>query len=224
MNVRPFALASLACCALLATESAADSPRSPAEALAGLDPVFEKFMREQHVPGLVYGVVVDGKLARVRAFGVSNVPARTPVTADTAFRIASMTKQFTALATLRLRDAGKLSLDAPAEKYVPEMRQWRYPTSDSPKITVRDLLSHAAGLVTDDPWGDRQLAMSEDDFSRLVAAGVPFSRAPGMAYEYSNFGFTLAGRVVSNTSKTLYSRYITDSFLRPLGMQHTVWD
>ena len=224
MNVRPLALASLACCALFATASAADNPRSPAEALAGLDPVFEKFMREQHIPGLVYGVVVDGKLARVRAFGVSNVPAGTPVTADTAFRIASMTKQFTALATLRLRDAGRLSLDAPAEKYVPEMRHWRYPTSDSPKITVRDLLSHAAGLVTDDPWGDRQLAMSEGDFSRLVAAGVPFSRAPGMAYEYSNFGFTLAGRVVSNTSKTLYSRYITDSFLRPLGMQHTVWD
>jgi len=119
MNVRPLALASLACCALFATASAADNPRSPAEALAGLDPVFEKFMREQHIPGLVYGVVVDGKLARVRAFGVSNVPARTPVTADTAFRIASMTKQFTALATLRLRDAGRLSLDAPAEKYVP---------------------------------------------------------------------------------------------------------
>ena len=89
---------------------------------------------------------------------------------------------------------------------------------------MRDLLSHAAGFVTDDPWGDRQLAMSEADFSRLVAGGVPFSRAPGMAYEYSNFGFALVGRVVSNTSRSNYSRYITESFLRPLGMQHTVWD
>ena len=135
-----------------------------------------------------------------------------------------MSKQFTALATLRLRDAGKVSLDAPAEKYVPELRQLHYPTSDSARITVRDLLSHAAGFVTDDPWGDRQLDMSEADFSRFVAGGVPFSRAPGMAYEYSNFGYALVGRVVSNTSRTNYSRYITDSFLRPLGMSHTVWD
>ena len=221
MNFRNLLAAALTL-SLVAPYSAAGSDAQ--QALASLDPVFEKFMREQHVPGLVYGVVADGKLVRVKAFGVGNVPAATPVTADTAFRIASMTKQFTALATLRLRDAGRLSLDAPAEAYVPEMRHWRYPTSDSPKITVRDLLSHASGLVTDDPWGDRQLAMSEEDFSRLVAAGVPFSRAPGMAYEYSHFGFALQGRVVSNTSRTHYSRYITDAFLRPLGMPHTTWD
>ena len=187
-------------------------------------PIFEKFMREQHVPGLVYGVVVDGKLARVRAFGVRDVAAGAPVTPDTAFRIASMSKQLTALATLRLRDAGRVSLDAPAEKYIPEMRKWHYPTSDSPKITVRDLLSHAAGLVTDDPWGDRQLDMTEADFTRFVAAGVPFSRAPGMAYEYSNFGFALVGRLITNTARTNYSEYIAENFFRPLGMQHTVWD
>jgi D-alanyl-D-alanine-carboxypeptidase/D-alanyl-D-alanine-endopeptidase len=224
MNARYSAIAALACCAVLATASAADRPRDPSAVLASLDGVFEKFMRDQHVPGLVYGVVIDGKLARVRAFGVSNVPAGTPVTADTAFRIASMSKQFTALAMLRLRDAGRVSLDAPAEKYVPELRKLRYPTSDSARITVRDLLSHAAGFVTDDPWGDRQLDMSEADFTRFVSGGVPFSRAPGMAYEYSNFGFALVGRVVSNTSRTNYSRYITDSFLQPLGMPHTVWD
>ena len=224
MHARALVISALACCAMLTTASAADKPRDASEVLASLDAVFEKFMREQHVPGLVYGVVVDGKLARVRGFGVSNVPAGTPVSADSAFRIASMSKQFTSLATLRLRDAGKLSLDAPAEKYVPELRQLHYPTSDSPKITVRDLLSHAAGFVTDDPWGDRQLAMSEADFSHLVAGGVPFSRAPGMAYEYSNFGFALVGRVVSNTSRSNYSRYISESFLRPLGMEHTVWD
>ena len=172
----------------------------------------------------MYGVVVDGKLARVRAFGVRDVATGAPVTPDTAFRIASMSKQFTALATLRLRDAGRVSLDAPAEKYIPEMRKWHYPTSDSPRITVRDLLSHAAGFVTDDPWGDRQLDMSEADFTRFVAAGVPFSRAPGMAYEYSNFGFALVGRVVTNTARTNYAEYITENFFRPLGMQHTVWD
>ncbi|MDP1346396.1 serine hydrolase domain-containing protein, partial [Klebsiella pneumoniae] len=82
--------------------------------------------------------------------------SRRPVTPQTLFRIASMTKAFTALSVLSLRDDGKLQLDALAETYVPELRGWRYPTSDSPRIRVRDLLNHTAGFVTDDPWGDRQ--------------------------------------------------------------------
>jgi CubicO group peptidase (beta-lactamase class C family) len=194
------------------------------ESLAALEPMFEKFRVENHVPGLVYGVVADGKLVRVRALGVQELANKTPVTADTVFRIASMSKQFAALATLKLRDAGKLDLDAPAEKYIPELAKQRYPTSDSPKIRMRDLLSHAAGFVTDDPWGDRQLDIPPADFSRLVAAGVPPSRAPGMAYEYSNYGFALVGRAITNTAHSPYSDYVTASFFRPLGMSATVYD
>jgi serine-type D-Ala-D-Ala carboxypeptidase/endopeptidase len=220
---RKFLLAALLAAAPLAAP-AADAKRDPEQVLASLDAGFVKFMREQHVPGLVYGVVVNGQLVRVRSFGVENVADGTAVTPDTAFRIASMSKQFTALATLRLRDAGKLSLDSPAEKYIPELGKLRYPTSDSPKITVRDLMSHAAGFVTDDPWGDRQLDMSEADFTKFNARGVPFSRAPGTAYEYSNYGFALVGRVVSNVARTNYSNYITESFLRPLGMANSGWD
>jgi hypothetical protein len=73
-----------------------------------------------------------------------------------------MSKAFTALSILKLRDEGKLSLDAPAETYVPELKGWRYPTADAPKIRVRDLLNHTAGLVTDDPWGDRQTPLGEE--------------------------------------------------------------
>ena len=102
-----------------------------------------------------------------------------PVTADTLFRIASMTKSFTALSILKLRDEGRLSLDAPAETYLPEIRGWRYPTEDSPRIRVRDLLTHTAGFVTDDPWGDRQTPLPEADFTRLLREGVPFTRPPG---------------------------------------------
>jgi D-alanyl-D-alanine-carboxypeptidase/D-alanyl-D-alanine-endopeptidase len=192
--------------------------------LSSLDPLFEKFMTENHVPGLVYGVVADGKLARVRGLGVRELADKAPVTADTVFRIASMSKQFAALAALKLRDAGKLDLDAPAEKYVPELSKHRYPTTDSPRIRVRDLLSHAAGFVTDDPWGDRQLDISPGDFSRFVAAGVPASRAPGMAYEYSNFGYALVGRVITNTAQSNYSDFIAASFFRPLGMTATTYE
>lgn len=194
------------------------------KALASLDPLFEKFMAENHVPGLVYGVVADGKLVRVRGFGAQELAGRTPVTADTVFRIASMSKQFAGLAALKLRDAGKLDLDAPAERYIPELANHRYPTTDSPKIRVRDLLSHAAGFVTDDPWGDRQLDIAPDDFTRFIAAGVPASRAPGMAYEYSNYGYALVGRAITQAARSNYSDYIAEQFFRPLGMSATVYD
>jgi len=215
--------AAIAATLTLATPAAAQTEAQKA-AFAAIDPLFETFMAERHVPGLVYGVVVDGKLAYVRTLGVQDFKTNAPVTRDTVFRIASMSKNFTALAALKLRDEGRLRFDAPAETVIPELAALKYPTTDSPKITVRDLLTHSAGFVTDDPWGDRQLDMSEADFSRLVAAGVPFSRAPGMAYEYSNFGYALAGRLVTNASGRNYADYIEASFLKPLGMAATGYD
>ena len=193
-------------------------------AFAAIDPLFETFMQERHAPGVVYGVVVDGKLAYLRTLGIQDTKTNKPVTRDTVFRIASMSKNFTALAALKLRDEGKLSFDAPAETLIPELKGLKYPTTDSPKITVRDLLSHSAGFVTDDPWGDRQLPMSEAEFGRFTAAGVPFSRAPGMAYEYSNYGYALAGRIVTNAAGRNYADYIDGAFLKPLGMTSTGYD
>jgi CubicO group peptidase (beta-lactamase class C family) len=190
-----------------------------AESFEAADRILEDFRLDAHVPGVVYGVVIDGRLVHVRAFGVQDVESARPVTADTLFRIASMTKAFTALTVLKLRDDGLVRLDAPAEEYVPELRNWKYPTEDSPRIRVRDLLSHVAGFVTDDPWGDRQTPLPEEEFTKLLREGVPFTRAPGMAYEYSNLGYALLGRIITNTSKHPYSETITATLLRPLGME-----
>src|SRR5690606_19111704 len=115
----------------------------------GIDALFARYQAEEHIPGIVYGVVKDGKLAYVKGIGVQDISAKRPVTPDSLFRIASMTKAFTALAILKLRDDGKLRLDDLAEQYVPEMKSWTYPTKDSPRIRVRDLLHHVGGLVTD---------------------------------------------------------------------------
>jgi CubicO group peptidase (beta-lactamase class C family) len=154
----------------------------------------------------------------VGTFGVQDLDSRRPVNADTLFRIASMTKAFTALTVLKLRDEGRVHLDANAEDYVPEMRDWKYPTEDSRRIRVRDLLSHSGGFVTDDPWGDRQTPLPEADFSRLLREGVPFTRAPGISYEYSNLGYALLGRIVTNVSQRPYAETITQTLLMPLGM------
>ena len=192
--------------------------------LPDIDAHFRRYMEESHIPGLVYGIVRDGELVHVGSMGVAELDRRRAVDADTLFRIASMSKAFTALAILKLRDEGRLSLDALAETYVPEMRNWRYPTSDSPRIRVRDLLSHVGGFVTDDPWGDRQTPLPEAEFSAMLRAGVPFTRAPQTAFEYSNFGYALLGRIVTNVSGRPYADYIAQEIMRPLGMASTGYD
>jgi CubicO group peptidase (beta-lactamase class C family) len=205
-----------------AAPAAAASP--PPVAITEIDKIYADWASASHVPGLVYGIVADGHLVYVKGLGVQDVATGARVTPDSLFRIASMSKAFTALAILKLRDEGKLSLDAPAETYVPEMRGWRYPTSDSPKITVRNLLTHSAGFVEDNPWGDRQQVMPEPEFTAMLAAGVPFARAPGLGMEYSNFGYATLGRIVSNVSGMRYQDYIKRELMTPLGMGSTGYD
>ncbi len=208
----------------LALAATARAAPPNAAALAEVDRIFADWQVAAHVPGLVYGVVADGKLVAAHGFGVQDIATRTPVTADSLFRIASMSKAFTALAVLDLRDAGKLALDAPAETYVPELSGWTYPTSDSPRITVRNLLTHSAGFVEDNPWGDRQQPLPEANFTAMLRAGSPFARSPGLAMEYSNLGYAILGRIVTNVSGVRYEDFIAATLMRPLGMTATTYD
>jgi len=200
------------------------TPKTLDQLTPEIDALFARFQAEQHVPGVVYGVVKDGELAYVKGIGVQDIDAKRPVTPDSLFRIASMTKAFTALSILKLRDDGKLRLDDLAEQYVPEMKGWTYPTKDSPRIRVRDLLQHVGGFVTDDPWGDRQQVLPQDEFTKMIAAGVPFSRVPQSQHEYSNFGYALLGRIVTNASGMPYTDYVRQTILTPLGMTSSGFD
>ena len=195
-----------------------------AAVIAEVDRVMEAYRVDAHIPGMVWGIVQDGRLVHVKGAGIQDIDAKRPVTPETLFRIASMTKAFTAISILKLRDDGKLSLDAPVETYVPELRGWKYPTDDAPKIRVRDLLTHTAGFVTDDPWGDRQTPMPEEEFTRLLKEGVPFTRGPGLAMEYSNLGYALLGRIVANVSGQAYKDFVRGLIFTPLGMASTGYD
>ena len=192
-----------------------------ATAFSDIDRMFREFATREHVPGAAWGIIVDGKLVHVGTTGVRDISNRDPVDTGTVFRIASMTKSFTALAILRLRDEGKLSLDDPAEQFVPELAGLRYPTTDSPKITIRHLLSHAEGFPEDNPWGDQQLAITDEEMSALMRRGIPFSNAPGIGYEYSNYGFAILGRIITRVSGMPYADYVSATILRPLRMEAT---
>jgi CubicO group peptidase (beta-lactamase class C family) len=203
-------------------------PEGPARAqdaaLADIDRTMENYRLDAHIPGMAWAIVQDGRVIHLGAAGVQNVDTKRPVNAETLFRIASMTKAFTALSILELRDEGKLALDAPAATYVPELRGWKYPTEDSPRIRVRELLTHTAGFVTDDPWGDRQTPLAEEDFTRLLRDGIAFTRAPATAMEYSNLGYALLGRIIANVSGGPYKDFVQRRLFAPLGMTSTGFD
>lgn len=193
-------------------------------ASALLEPIFRRHAEQHHIPGLAYGVIVDGELIFSHSFGVRNVATAAPVDADTVFRIASMTKSFAALAILQLRDAGQLRLDEPVATYVPELATLAYPTTDSAPVTVRHLLTMAVGWPQDDPWGDRQLYRNDAAMSDFYRAGVAWSNPPGVTFEYSNYAYMILGRVITNVSGLPAQHYINNRILTPLGMNATVWN
>ncbi len=190
-------------------------------AFPAIDSLVRAFVAQRRVPGYAFGIIIDGRLEHIVAAGTANLANGTPVDTGSVFRIASMSKSFAALAILQLRDEGKLDLDTPAERYVPELASLRYAASDAPRITVRHLLTHSAGFPEDNPWGDQQLDATEEAFSAMMRRGIPFSTAPGSQYEYSNYGFAILGRIVSNVAGMPYARYLRERILLPLGMTAT---
>jgi CubicO group peptidase (beta-lactamase class C family) len=191
------------------------------DTLPEIDQIFSDSHLDSHAPGVVYGIVADDGFVHINGFGVQDIQSRRAVTNDSIFRIASMTKVFIGLAILSLRDEGRLSLEAPAETYVPELRSLAYPTGDSPRITVRNLLTHTAGFVTDNPWGDRQESLTADQFRELFQAGINFSRAPGLAHEYANLGYAILGQIIKNVAGEPYDRLVARLIFDPLGMTST---
>jgi CubicO group peptidase (beta-lactamase class C family) len=194
------------------------------KALPRIEAMMAERAKDLAAPGFAYALVIDGEIVLQGRSGLRDVVAKAPVDNDTVFRIASMSKSFTAMAVLKLRDAGRLRLDDPVAMHVRELHGWRPATADSGPITIRQLLAHTAGLPEDNPQGDRTLAITPAEFSAWLRSGPPLARAAGSAFEYSNLGYALLGRVVGNVSGRRYQDYIGDEILRPLGMASTTYD
>lgn len=181
----------------------------------------DSFASTHRCPTVAWGVLRHGEL--VAAGSTGRLDDGSTPTPDTVYRIASMTKSFSAATTLALRDDGVLRLDDALGVYGPELAGLRSPTSDAAEITVRDLLCMTSGLVTDDAWADRHLDLTDDEFDRMIAAGLVFAEPTGNHFEYSNFGFALLGRVVHRATGHRIQDVTSERLLRPLGMTNTTW-
>ncbi len=191
---------------------------------AEIDAIFGRFAERAVAPGFSYGILAGGELVHVGAYGTLRVGEDAPPDTDSVFRIASMTKSFTAAAVLLLRDEGRLRLDDPVGRWVPDLVGLSGPTEDSPPITIEHLLTMSAGFPTDDPWGDRQQGLPFKEFAALLGGGLSFAWAPGTRFDYSNLGYGILGRVITAAAGAEYKDVIRDRLLRPLGMSATVFE
>jgi CubicO group peptidase (beta-lactamase class C family) len=182
-----------------------------------LDAKIRAGMARYGVPGVAVGVLAWGR-EYVQGYGVTNVDYPVPVDGDTLFRIASTTKTFTGTVVMRLVEQGKLDLDAPVRRYLPDLRL--ADESVAGRVTVRQLLNHSAGWLGDDEQdfgrGDDALANYVTDLSRL-----PQLTPPGTQFAYNNVALDVAGRAIEVVTGKPYEEAVRALLLEPLGLKHS---
>ena len=184
--------------------------------------------REGVVGGSLWFLKGDSVLAR-EFHGKADRDTGRAVDANTIFHWASITKTMTAIAIMQLRDRGKLALDDPIVKYVPELRAVHNPHGPMEAITIRHLLSHSAGFRNPTwPWGGDQPwhPYEPTGWAQLVAM-MPYTEIrfpPGSRYSYSNPGIIFLGRTIETLSGDDFEVYVAKNILMPLGMTHSYFD
>ncbi|MDZ7332251.1 MAG: beta-lactamase family protein [candidate division KSB1 bacterium] len=169
-------------------------------------------------PGIAVGIVYDQDLIWSAGFGFADLEKGLAMTPETVFRIASITKLFTCTAMMQLRDQGKLRLDDPVQKFLPWFKI-QNPFSNSPAITIRQLMTHTAGLPREAAfpyWTDHQFPTLEEIIQKLPNQELTYP--PETRWKYSNLGIALLGEIVARVSGQDYAGYIEKNILHPLGM------
>jgi CubicO group peptidase (beta-lactamase class C family) len=171
-------------------------------------------------PGISIGIV-NGKSVFTNSYGVSNIVTQQPLAASANYNIASLTKQFTAMAVLQLAEKGKLSLDDIIGKYLPINK------AIGSKITIRELLTHSSGIIDHYGYADTKNlvhAHNIDVFNAIKNIDSAYF-SPGTHFRYSNTAFCLLGLIIEKTSGMGYNDYMQQHIFKPAGMRHTiVWN
>ncbi len=185
------------------------------------DSAFARWTRQ--TPGCAVGAAQNGKVVLTRGYGMANLETGTPVTAETIFESGSVAKQFTATAILLLMGDGKLRLDDPVQKYLPELPQYDRP------LTIRHLLSHTSGLrewsnlVALDGWPRGTRVHTQDDVLEVIFAQKELNYPAGDHYSYTNSGFLLLVTIVERVSGMPFTTFTSERIFKPLGMTQTSW-
>jgi CubicO group peptidase (beta-lactamase class C family) len=189
-------------------------PHDPAE--EGIDRLMSAYRGD--VPGASVLVLREGAVIFRRAYGYADLEAHVAATPATDYRLASMTKQFTAAAILLLSDEGRLSLDDPIRKWLPELQPAAAP------MTIRQLLTHVSGLIDYEdltPSGTTQ-QVHDEDVLHLLAAEDRTYFPPGSQYRYSDSGYSLLSLIVARASGQSFATFLRERVFLPLGMRGTV--
>jgi CubicO group peptidase (beta-lactamase class C family) len=199
------------------------------ELLAALAPTLEAkvgaFRREHRAPGVLAGIADRDGLQWWHGSGFADIASGRAADDRTLYRIASITKTFTATAVLQLRDDGRLRLDDPVVRHVPEVGRITAPHGPIEDVTVRRLLQHSSGLQGEVPWGDLERfgEYRPEELAGLIERGriaIPADTDD----KYSNFGFEILGLLVERVSGRPFTEYVRAEILAPLGLDDTTWD
>lgn len=186
-----------------------------------IDSVANAAVTEQRTAGVSVAVAKNGRTIVAKGYGFADLENDVPATAETVYRIGSITKQFTSAAIMRLMEQGKLSLDDTLQKFLPQV-----PTQGN-RVTVRHLLNHTSGIRSYTSLGPKwqrvvRLDLVPDSLATLFA-NEPFDFKPGDAYRYNNSGYFLLGMIIEKLSGKSYGQYVQDEFFTPLGLKSTVY-
>lgn len=176
-----------------------------------LEEIFAPFDGDR--PGVAVGVSRNGEVLFQAGHGLADLDRQIRIDPDTAFHIASIGKQMTAVAVLLLVEEGKVKLDEPASRYLKEMRGW------AREVTVRDLLQHTGGIPdTYEALGEREGMPTGLDALRLLARWKRLDFEPGAQFHYSDSGYDLLGTLIERVSRRSYPQFLEERVLRPAGM------
>jgi CubicO group peptidase (beta-lactamase class C family) len=210
--------------AVLSTATWAQVPDKQ-KVVAGADRAFEKFTKAYvaPAPGCAAAVSVSGETIFEKAFGLADMEHNVPNTTETIFESGSVAKQFTAAALVLLQQDGKLSLDDPVRKYIPELPDYGTP------LTIRHLLNHTSGLrdwgtvmsLTGAGRGDR--VINQDLALDVITHQRALDFTPGSEYSYSNSGYNLAAIIIEHVSKQKFPAFVEARIFKPLGMKNSSW-
>lgn len=197
------------------------------------DREIEAFMKPRNVPGGALAVVKDGKLIYARGYRWADKENKLPVEPTSLFRIASLSKPFTAVALMKLVEQGKLQLDDKAFDFIdlkPHLAAGAKPDPRLHQITIRECLHHTGGWNRDQSFDPmfrsidfaRELGQEPPATAQMVIRcmlGVPLDFDPGQRYAYSNFGYCVLGRVIEKVSEQNYEQFVKESVLAPIGVK-----